>query len=98
MRERERERKKERKKERERERKSFPLLQDERPYGISVFENFLYVTSWKDDSIKRIGRFQGHNVTTFPTNLTEPMHIHVFHRQRQPEGEGGTVLVTKSSL
>ncbi|XP_063881494.1 prolow-density lipoprotein receptor-related protein 1-like isoform X4 [Scylla paramamosain] len=61
------------------------LKTDESPYGISVFENFLYVTSWKDDSIKRIGRFQSHNVTTFPTNLMEPMHIHVFHRQRQPE-------------
>ncbi|XP_050691158.1 prolow-density lipoprotein receptor-related protein 1-like isoform X1 [Eriocheir sinensis] len=61
------------------------LKSDERPYGISVFENFLYVTSWKDNSIKRINRFQGHNITTFHTSITEPMHIHVYHRQRQPE-------------
>ncbi|KAK3853890.1 hypothetical protein Pcinc_039590 [Petrolisthes cinctipes] len=68
------------------------LSTDERPYGISLFENFLYVTSWKDDSIKRVARLptnlnrQGPSqpIISIHTNLTEPMHIHVFHRQRQP--------------
>ncbi|XP_042220954.1 prolow-density lipoprotein receptor-related protein 1-like isoform X2 [Homarus americanus] len=60
------------------------LKTDERPYGISLFENFLYVTSWKDNSIKQINRFSRHYISTFHTNLTEPMHVHVFHRQRQP--------------
>nr|XP_045618524.1 low-density lipoprotein receptor-related protein 1B-like isoform X1 [Procambarus clarkii] len=63
------------------------LKTDERPFGISLFENSLFVTSWKDNSIKQINKFHTHNVTTFHTNLTEPMHIHVFHRQRQPNVE-----------
>ncbi|KAK7069706.1 Low-density lipoprotein receptor-related protein 1B, partial [Halocaridina rubra] len=61
------------------------LKSDERPYGISVFENYLYITSWRDDTIKQINRFNSHNGTEFHTNFTEPMHVHVFHRERQPE-------------
>ncbi|XP_047488646.1 low-density lipoprotein receptor-related protein 1-like [Penaeus chinensis] len=61
------------------------LKTDERPFGISVFENSLFITSWKDNSIKVVNRFNNHDVSTFHTDIPEPMHVHVFHRQRQPE-------------
>ncbi|CAL4088832.1 unnamed protein product, partial [Meganyctiphanes norvegica] len=60
------------------------LNSDERPMGVTIFENNLFITSWRDSSIKKVDRFKS-NVTTIKTNLNEPSSIHIFHRQRQPD-------------
>nr|XP_022909737.1 low-density lipoprotein receptor-related protein 1 isoform X1 [Onthophagus taurus] len=53
-------------------------------YGISIFENTLYVTSWKDNSVYKINK-KTLDTQTVKTNISRPFHIHVFHRQRQPD-------------
>ncbi|XP_063218358.1 prolow-density lipoprotein receptor-related protein 1 [Bacillus rossius redtenbacheri] len=53
-------------------------------YDITVFENNLFVTSWRHQSIIRLNKFdsQDHEMIG---NFSRPFAIHVFHRQRQPD-------------
>ena len=58
-------------------------------YDITIFENNLYVTSWRNQSIIRLNKFNADDHETV-ANLSRPFAIHVFHRQRQPEGKINT--------
>ncbi|KAJ9584470.1 hypothetical protein L9F63_021195, partial [Diploptera punctata] len=53
-------------------------------YDITVFENYLYMTSWRNQSIIRLNKFNSDDHESV-ANLSRPFAIHVFHRQRQPE-------------
>ncbi len=53
-------------------------------YSIVVFENNLYVTSWRNNSILRVNKFHPENRATLLDGLQRPFAIQVFHRQRQP--------------
>ncbi len=53
-------------------------------YSVSVFQNDLFVTSWRDNSILRVDKFRPGNHSTVLRNLERPFAISVFHRQRQP--------------
>jgi len=62
------------------------MLQVQNLYDITVFENNLYVTSWRNQSIIRLDKFNSDDHETL-ANLSRPFAIHIFHRQRQPDGE-----------
>jgi integrin beta 2 len=62
------------------------MLQVQNLYDITVFETNLYVTSWRNQSIIRLHKFNSDDYETV-ANLSRPFAIHIFHRQRQPEGE-----------
>lgn len=63
--------------------KQGPIVQN--LYGISYFETKLYVSSWKDNAIFKIGtKLQ---TETIVDKIPRPYHLHVFHRQRQPDGK-----------
>jgi integrin beta 2 len=62
------------------------MLQVQNLYDITVFENNLYVTSWRNQSIIRLDKFNSDDHET-SANLSRPFAIHIFHRQRQPDGE-----------
>ncbi len=53
-------------------------------YGITLFEQYLYVTSWHTNSIIAVNKFNHSDIRTLMSNLTRPFSIHVYHRQRQP--------------
>ena len=66
------------------------LTQNEGPYGITVFENYLYVSSWQTNSIQRISRFQFNqleDIVLLKTANSKPLSIFAYHRQRQPQGK-----------
>ncbi|XP_035227303.1 prolow-density lipoprotein receptor-related protein 1-like isoform X2 [Stegodyphus dumicola] len=52
-------------------------------YGISVFEDYIYVTSVDGNNILAIQKFN-FNSKPIKSNMTHPFSIHVYHRQRQP--------------
>lgn len=55
-------------------------------YGISIFENWLFLSSWHNNSILQIHKFkQDYKVVL--RNISRPFNLHVFHRQRQPDGK-----------
>ena len=53
-------------------------------YSASVFENSLYLTSWRNNSILRVNKFKPEDHLTVLDGLERPFAIQVFHRQRQP--------------
>ena len=56
------------------------------PFGISVFEDFVYWTDWKTRSVVRANKFTGSNVKPISNNFQQPMSIASFHPLRQKEG------------
>ncbi|KAF6197572.1 hypothetical protein GE061_008536 [Apolygus lucorum] len=62
-------------------RKGYPV---QNLFDITVFENNLYVTSWKNQSVIRINKYLTDDFETL-TNNSKPFSIHVYHRQRQPD-------------
>lgn len=55
-------------------------------YGISTFEDRLFVSSWHNDSILELRKTKG-SARKIVQNITRPFNLHVFHRQMQPSGE-----------
>ena len=57
------------------------------PFGISVFEDFVYWTDWKTRSLTRANKFTGSNVKSISNNFRQPMSIASFHPLRQKQGK-----------
>ncbi|CAH1788845.1 unnamed protein product [Owenia fusiformis] len=58
----------------------------EHVFGISVFENYIYLASQRDKSVTKVHRFNSSDVTTGLCKMTDmPWTLHIYHRQRQPE-------------
>lgn len=55
-------------------------------YGISTFENLLYVSSWHSNSIIAVDKITKKVEKLIDSNA-RPYNVHVFHRQRQPDGK-----------
>ncbi|KAK2718097.1 hypothetical protein QYM36_006775 [Artemia franciscana] len=53
-------------------------------YGVSLLNNDIFVTSWKDSSLLRVNRLKSDDYAIISSNLSRPFAIHVYHRQRQP--------------
>ncbi|CAH1775549.1 unnamed protein product [Owenia fusiformis] len=66
------------------------LLTDENtlkhPFSITVFEDYVYWTDWKLESISKMNKFTGKNYTQVAKNLFSPMDIHVYHPLKQVAG------------
>lgn len=67
-------------------RMDFASLQVRNLYGITLFENDLFVTNWRDERVYRINKFTGDSTLALESNKSRPFSVHVYHRQRQPEG------------
>lgn len=63
------------------------LIQVINLYDISVFENHMYVTSWRLQSVIKLNKFNSSPHESLMTNLSRPFTIHVYHRQEQPESK-----------
>jgi len=57
------------------------------PYGLAVFENYIYWTDWNFKSVHRADKFTGNHSRTLLQNLPiQPFDIKVYSPLRQPPG------------
>ena len=65
------------------------------PYGVSVFENFVYWSDWNYKTITRADKWTGSNAQTLLTNLPiQPYDIKIVHPLHDRYGE--TILRIRS--
>ncbi|ESP00656.1 hypothetical protein LOTGIDRAFT_112161, partial [Lottia gigantea] len=55
------------------------------PYGIAVFEDFIYYTDWKSESVRKMNKFGIGKPTVVALDLNEPTDVHIFHEYKQPQ-------------
>jgi len=66
------------------------------PYGVAVFENYVYWTDWNFKSIHRADKFTGNNSLTLLSNLPiQPYDIKVYSPLRQPPGNSSVLKKPK---
>lgn len=53
------------------------------PFGISLFENHIYWTDWRSNSVFRANKWNGSDVTLIQRTLTQPFGIQILHSSRQ---------------
>ncbi|XP_054717262.1 low-density lipoprotein receptor-related protein 6-like [Uloborus diversus] len=53
------------------------------PYSLTIYEDFMYWTDWKTNSINRANKTSGGNITVIQRNLDHVMDVLVFHTSRQ---------------
>lgn len=63
--------------------KQGPIVQN--LYGVTFFERKLFVTSWKDNTLFEVNIHL--KTQTIVEKISRPYYLHVFHRQRQPDGK-----------
>ncbi|XP_066143818.1 prolow-density lipoprotein receptor-related protein 1 [Euwallacea fornicatus] len=56
------------------------------PFAISLFENYIYWTDWRTNSVMRANKWQGGDVMVIQRTLTQPFDIKIMHPSRQPPG------------
>ncbi|XP_050504790.1 prolow-density lipoprotein receptor-related protein 1 isoform X2 [Diabrotica virgifera virgifera] len=54
------------------------------PFAITVFENFVYWTDWRTNSVFRANKFTGGDVRVIQRTLSQPFDIKILHPSRQP--------------
>ncbi|XP_047739334.1 low-density lipoprotein receptor-related protein 1 [Hyalella azteca] len=52
-------------------------------FALTVFEDWIYWTDWKEKSVLKAHKFTGANITKVYRAINRPMDIHVFHPLRQ---------------
>lgn len=57
------------------------------PFAITVFEQHVYWTDWRSNSVVRAGKWNGSDVTVVQRTLTQPFDLKVVHPSRQPPAE-----------
>lgn len=56
------------------------------PFAISLYENNVYWTDWRSNSVIRANKWTGTNVTAIQHTLTQLFDIKIMHPSRQPKG------------
>lgn len=54
------------------------------PFSISLFENYVYWTDWRTNSVMRANKWNGSDVTTVDRTSSQPFGIQILHSSRQP--------------
>ena len=54
-----------------------------RPFGLTQYEDYIYWTDWKTNSIERCNKTNGQNRTRVQEQLNYVMDLLVFHASRQ---------------
>lgn len=55
-------------------------------FSISLFENDVYWTDWRSNSVNKANKWTGSNVTVVQHTVTQPFDVKVLHPSRQPKG------------
>lgn len=54
------------------------------PFAIALYENYVYWTDWRTNSVVRANKWNGGDVTVIQRTLSQPFDIQVLHPSRQP--------------
>ena len=55
----------------------------QKPFALTQFEDYIYWTDWKKESIERANKTTGKNRTTIQTRVDSVYDIQVYHASRQ---------------
>lgn len=55
------------------------------PFSISVFENHVYWTDWRTNSVIRANKWNGSDISVLQRTLAKPFGIQILHSSRQPQ-------------
>lgn len=61
------------------------------PFAIALFENHVYWTDWRTNSVIRANKWNGSDITVMQRTLTQPFDIQILHPSRQPTSECTTM-------
>ncbi|KAK9870319.1 hypothetical protein WA026_006405 [Henosepilachna vigintioctopunctata] len=53
------------------------------PYGLDVFDDYVYWTDWNNSTLEKADKFNGRNRTVIERKLTNVMQVKIFHRTRK---------------
>lgn len=56
------------------------------PFAIAVYENHVYWTDWRTNSVMRANKWNGSEITVMQRTLSQPFDIQILHPSRQPRG------------
>ena len=56
------------------------------PFAIALFDNYVYWTDWRTNSVNRANKWNGTDLTVIQRTLTQPFDIQILHPSRQPRG------------
>lgn len=54
------------------------------PFAIALFDNFVYWTDWRTNSVIRANKWNGTQLRVIQRTLTQPFDIQIMHPSRQP--------------
>ena len=54
------------------------------PFAISLYENHVYWTDWRTNSVIRANKWNGTDIKVVQRAITQPFDIKIFHPSRQP--------------
>lgn len=57
------------------------------PFAIALYENYVYWTDWRSNSVVRANKWNGSDVTVIQRTLTQPFDIQILHPSRQPKSK-----------
>ncbi|XP_052130857.1 prolow-density lipoprotein receptor-related protein 1 isoform X2 [Frankliniella occidentalis] len=57
------------------------------PFAIALFDNYVYWTDWRTNSVNRANKWNGTDLTVIQRTLTQPFDIQILHPSRQPKGD-----------
>ena len=63
------------------------------PFAMALYENEIYWTDWRTNSVNKVNKWTGHNATIFHEFISQLFDLTVMHPSRQPRGNSMNVLV-----
>ncbi|RWS16456.1 hypothetical protein B4U79_10678 [Dinothrombium tinctorium] len=54
------------------------------PFAIALFENYVYWTDWRTNSVIRANKWNGTDIKVIQRAITQPFDIQIYHSSRQP--------------
>lgn len=66
------------------------------PFAITLYENYVYWTDWRTNSVVRANKWTGADVSVIQRTLTQPFDIQILHPSRQPRGEAASPCATRN--
>lgn len=55
-------------------------------FAITLYENDVYWTDWRSNSVNKANKWTGSNVTVVQHTVTQPFDVKILHPSRQPKG------------
>ncbi|KAG1687419.1 Prolow-density lipoprotein receptor-related protein 1 [Nymphon striatum] len=68
------------------------------PFAISLFENYIYWTDWRTNSVNRANKWNGSDVDNVERTSTQPFDIQIVHPSRQPREDERVLLFSRPNV